>query len=82
MDDYEKGYEPAITFGRYANERRGDAQHDKALAIVAFLERFAGKESDFDRRKRLQRDTLATIESFSAGDRLSRDAVHDRDALR
>jgi plasmid stability protein len=47
-----------------------------------FLTRFAGEMSESDRRKQLQRDTLASIKSFKAGDRLSRDAVHERDALR
>lgn len=36
----------------------------------------------FERRKRLQDQTLASIGGFRASDRLSRDAVHDRDAIR
>lgn len=40
------------------------------------------EETDFERRKRLQDEVLASIRSFSASDRLSRDQVHDRDAVR
>lgn len=40
------------------------------------------EETDFERRKRLQDEVLASIRSFSASDRLGRDRVHDRDAVR
>jgi hypothetical protein len=40
------------------------------------------EESDFERRKRLQDEVLQTVESFRARDRLSRDGVHNRRALR
>jgi hypothetical protein len=42
----------------------------------------AEDESDFDRRKRLQDETIASIGEFSAGDRLTRNEIHDRDAVR
>jgi len=35
-------------------------------------------ETDFERRRRLQDEVLASIERFSAGSRLGRDAVHRR----
>lgn len=35
-------------------------------------------ETDFERRKRLQDQVLSSIDQFSAGDRVGRDAVHDR----
>jgi hypothetical protein len=38
-------------------------------------------ETDFERRRRLQDEVLATLPRFSASDRLTRDQVHDR-ALR
>jgi hypothetical protein len=38
--------------------------------------------SDFERRKRLQDEVLASIRVFRAGDRLSREDVHDRAAVR
>jgi plasmid stability protein len=36
-------------------------------------------ETDFERRKRLQEETLASIGKFSARNRLRRDEVHERD---
>jgi hypothetical protein len=39
-------------------------------------------ETEFEQLKRLQDEVIHSIQSFSAGDRLSRDEVHDRDALR
>jgi hypothetical protein len=45
-----------------------------------------GAETEFDRLQRLQDETLAGIRARGAGlraaDNLSRDALHDRDALR
>jgi len=38
--------------------------------------------SELEQRRRLQAETLASIESFRADDRLGRDRLHDRDALR
>jgi hypothetical protein len=48
--------------------------------VEKYLIELAGPETDFERRKRLQDETLATIRGhgFSAGDRLSRDEVHER----
>lgn len=53
-----------------------------SAAVREFLIGFAGGETDWERRRRLQDETLATIKSFRAGDRLTRDDVHDRRALR
>jgi hypothetical protein len=38
-------------------------------------------QTDFERRKQLERDTLASIKHFDAGDRSTRDELHER-ALR
>ena len=38
-------------------------------------------ETDFERRRRLQEEVLASVSRFSAGNRLGRDKVHAR-ALR
>ncbi len=46
------------------------------------LEKMASTETEFERLKRLQDEVMDSIHSFSAADRLSRDEVHDRDALR
>lgn len=60
------------------------AELDTSLSAVVreFLIEFAGGETEFDRRKRLQDETMASIRSFSAGKRLTREQVHDRRALR
>ena len=60
------------------------AELDTSLSAVVrdFLTEFAGGETDFERRKRLQDQTLASIGSFRADDRMSRDDAHRRDALR
>ncbi|HJR69859.1 MAG TPA: hypothetical protein VKA43_07445 [Gammaproteobacteria bacterium] len=50
--------------------------------VREFLIKLAEDESEFDRRKRLQDETLKAIKAFRSGDRLSRDEVHDRDAAR
>jgi len=34
--------------------------------------------SDFDRRKRLQQEVLASVRGFRASDRFSREEIHDR----
>ncbi len=46
-----------------------------------FLLQLTNGESDFERRKRLERETIALIREFSAADRLGRDELHDRHAL-
>ena len=60
------------------------AERDTSLSAVVreFLTSWAGEETEFDRRKRLQDETLKTIKSFSARDRLTREEVHDRGSLR
>ncbi len=49
--------------------------------VQSFLVQLTSEESDLERRKRLQRETIATINAFSADDRLSREQVHERNAL-
>lgn len=66
---------------RRARVRAAEKGTSVSAVVRAFLTEFAGQESDYERRERLQRQTLAAIKSFRVGDRLSRDEVHDR-ALR
>ena len=68
----------------YRRARVRAAELDTSLSAVVrrFLIEFAGEETDFERRKRLQAETLDSIQAFRAGDRLTRDEVHRRDALR
>lgn len=53
-----------------------------SAAVRGFLLHYCGAETEFERRKRLERETLATIQTFDGGRRLKRDAIHDRHALR
>jgi plasmid stability protein len=46
------------------------------------LEKLASAETGFERLKRLQDEVIDSIPDFSGANRLSRDEVHDRDALR
>ncbi len=68
----------------YRNARVKAAQRDTSLSSLVrqFLLKLGQEESDFDRRKRLQADVLASVRHFRAGDRLKRDAIHQRHALR
>lgn len=68
----------------YRRARIRAAELDTSVSAVVreLLAQFAGEETEIERRKRLQRETLASIKTFRAGDRLTRDEVHDRDALR
>ena len=50
--------------------------------VRAFLIQFAAGEIDYESRKRLQAETLASIKTFRAGDRLTREEMHDRRAPR
>jgi hypothetical protein len=67
---------------RRARIRAAELETSLSAVVREFLIGFAGGESDFDRRKRLEQETLASIEAFRAGDRLTREEVHDRRALR
>ena len=60
------------------------AEQDTSLSglVRKLLTDVAGEESDFERRKRLQKEVLTSIEHFRAGERLKRKALYNRDALR
>jgi hypothetical protein len=64
----------------YRRARMKAAELDTSVSALVkkYLVELAGQESDFERRQRLQQETLATIKSFSASSRLSRDEVHER----
>jgi hypothetical protein len=68
----------------YRRARIKAAANDTSVSALvrAYLIRLAEDETDFERRKRLQDKTLAAIKKFRATDRLSRDEIHDRDAVR
>jgi hypothetical protein len=68
----------------YRRARIVAAERDTSVSALVreFLMKLSEGESDFERRKRLQKEVLATVGSFRAGDRLTRSKVHERDALR
>lgn len=67
---------------RRARVRAAELDTSVSAVVRKFLIQFAGGETDFERRKRLQDQTLASIQAFRAGDRMTREEVHRRDALR
>ncbi|HEV8241936.1 MAG TPA: hypothetical protein VGS57_21405 [Thermoanaerobaculia bacterium] len=64
----------------YRKARIKAAQLDTSLSAMVseMLGRLGDEESDFERRKRLQDEVLATITRFSAAARLGRDDLHER----
>ena len=53
-----------------------------SAAVREFLIRWSGEETEFDRLKRLQDETLRTIGTFNAADRLPREELYRRGRLR
>lgn len=71
----------------YRMARVKAAERDTSVSSLVreFLKSLSEGESDFDRRKRLQDEILATLQSrepVEAAPRMSRDEVHDRRAVR
>jgi plasmid stability protein len=67
---------------RAARVRAAELETSVSAVVRDFLQSFARGETEFERRKALQARTLASIRSFRAGSRVTRDEVHERDALR
>ena len=68
----------------YRRARIKAAERDTSVSALVreFLTTLGEEEGDFERRKRLQDEVIAAIRTFSAEDRLSRDEIHDRRAVR
>lgn len=68
----------------YRRARIRAAERDTSVTALVrdFLMNLSKTESEFERRKRLQEEVLSTIRRFRAGDRLPREKVHNRNALR
>jgi hypothetical protein len=68
----------------YRRARMHAAARDTSVSALVreYLKSLAGEESDFERRRRLQDEVLASVGRFRASGRLKRDEAHDRDALR
>ena len=67
---------------RRARIRAAERGTSLSAAVRDFLIRWSGEETEFDRRKRLQDETLRDIDTFRAGDRLPREEVHRRGRVR
>jgi plasmid stability protein len=67
---------------RRARIRAAELGTSVSAVVRRLLTEFAGGQTDFERRKALQDQTLARIRAFRAGDRMGRDDVHRRDAVR
>ena len=67
---------------RRARIRAAELDTSVSALVRGYLTSLGDTTSEFERRKQLQADVLSSIRAFRAGDRLSREAVHDRDALR
>lgn len=67
---------------RKARIRAAELDTSVSALVRGFLEQVTEKESEFERRRRLQQEVLASIGQFRAGDRLSRDEAHERRAVR
>ena len=69
---------------RRARIKAAERNSSVSALVKGFLLQLTAEESGFERRRRLQRETLAAIlasQTFRAADRLSRDEIHERDAL-
>lgn len=68
----------------YRRARIKAAERDTSVSALVreILIELAQDESDFERRKRLQNEVVASIRNFRAAGRLSREEIHDRKAVR
>ena len=69
---------------RRARIKAAEKNTSVSALVKGFLVQIASAESETERRKRLQSETLAAIRAsqvFRATDRLSRDDLHDRHAI-
>ena len=68
----------------YRRARIKAAERDTSVSALVreFLLRLGEEESDFERRRRLQTEVLASLKNFRGGDRVTREEAHERNALR
>lgn len=63
---------------RRARIRAAELNTSVSALVRRFLADLGAGETDFEQRKRLQDEVLASVERFRAADRLGREEVHDR----
>lgn len=61
---------------RKARIRAAEGDTSVSALVKGFLQTLCDGESEYDRLKRLEQDTLASIRAFRAGDRLSREELY------
>jgi hypothetical protein len=69
---------------RRARIKAAEGNTSVSALVKRFLIQLSSEESEFERRKRLQTETIAGIQSsrsFRGGDQLSREELHNRRAL-
>jgi plasmid stability protein len=68
----------------YRRARIKAAERDTSVTALVreFLTGLGEEESDFGRRKRLQEEVLSSVKNFRAGDRMTREKAHTRNAFR
>lgn len=68
----------------YRRARIKAAERDTSVSALVreFLTSLGEEESDFERRRRLQAEVLASVKDFRAGDRMTREEAHERNAVR
>lgn len=64
----------------YRRARIAAAERDTSVSAMVkeFLDAIAGRETEFEKLKREEAEIRASIKSFQASDRLSRDELHKR----
>ena len=67
---------------RRARIKAAERATSVSAVVREFLVNWSGEETEFERRKRLQEETLNAIAAFSAADRLPRAQVHRGGKLR
>ncbi len=63
---------------RKARIRAAERRRSVSALVREFLESLSGQDAYFSRLEALQRQVQDEVKRFRAGDRLSRDEIHDR----
>ena len=68
----------------YRRARIKAAERDTTVSALVreFLLRLGEDESDYERRRRLQTEVLASLKDFRTGNRVTREEAHERNARR
>jgi plasmid stability protein len=67
---------------RAARIRAAEQGSSVSALVAGYLRSLSERDIEFSRLEALQRRVQGEIDSFSARDRLDREAIHDRRALR